>query len=64
MPESRNDRLSGIVLQVCGPRGAVPVLSLGNWQGDYPKSLIRLLRANEVFFLSFVLSLLGYNGTL
>ena len=28
----------------------------------YPKSVIRLLCANETFFLSFVSSLLGYNG--
>ena len=28
-----------------------------------PKSVIRLFCANETFFLSSVLSLLGYNGT-
>ena len=38
------------------------------WQGlllteDKPKSVIRLLSANEAIFLSSVSSLLGYNGT-
>ena len=28
-----------------------------------PKSVIRLLRANDAIFLSSVSSLLGYNGT-
>ena len=30
---------------------------------DYPKSVIRLLRANETIFLSSVSLLFGYNGT-